>query len=63
MKEYTFTQIRRATFNDDTDRTDCATPADVYVCRHVNRCVRKGDKKKAIAYLIERKLLKSTDGE
>ena len=58
MKNYTFEQIRKANTADKSDRTDCATPADVYITRKINGCVRKGDKQKAVEYLIKLGLLK-----
>ena len=58
MKNYTFEQIRKATYEDRSDTKDCSSPAKVYVTRHINGYVRKGDKKEAVDYLVEKGLLK-----
>lgn len=58
MKNYTFEQIRNATYEDKSDTEDCSSPASIYVTRHINGCVRKGDKKEAVEYLVEKGLLK-----
>lgn len=48
---YTFDQIKKAAEKDNYNKTDCSSPADIYITRHINNCVRAGDKKAAIAYL------------
>ena len=55
---YTFDQIKKAAEKDNYNKTDCSSPADIYITRHITNCVRAGDKKAAKAYLKKEVLLK-----
>lgn len=58
MKTYTFQQIKKANELDKSDRTDCSTPADIYVSQHLNGYTRRGSKQNAVDFLVKKGLLK-----
>lgn len=58
MTTYSFKKILEASLKDvEANQKDSATPAEIYISRHLNGGVKKGDKKAAIEYLKNKKLI------